>query len=96
MPLLAATDSPRKHRMPVWALFLAVVAVPLLGLFGWSLHRPIMVEVGSVSFFAARMPGDVGREGLTLDSRAFSFSYNFPGKSDGSNKTCYLFRVIWL
>jgi hypothetical protein len=46
MPILTETTHPRRRRLPVWALILAVVVLPLLGVFGWSLHRPVLIDDG--------------------------------------------------
>jgi hypothetical protein len=43
MPILAATDLPKKRRAPVRALILAVVVLPLVGLFGWGWYQPVWV-----------------------------------------------------
>ena len=43
MPLRTETDPPRKRRLPVALAILAVVVLPLVALFAWSLYSPITV-----------------------------------------------------
>jgi hypothetical protein len=52
MPLMTEADPPRKCRAPVWALVLAVVVLPLAGLFGWSCSKPVILgtQTPSVQF----------------------------------------------
>jgi hypothetical protein len=44
MPLLTEATHPRKRRAPVWLLVLAVVVLPLVGLFGWSWSQ--LIDLG--------------------------------------------------
>ena len=46
MPLLCEADLPRKHRAPVALAILAVVVLPLVGVFGWSWFQPVALRIG--------------------------------------------------
>jgi hypothetical protein len=46
MPILTETTHPRKRRTPVWLLILALVVLPLVGLFAWSWYQPVRFLYG--------------------------------------------------
>jgi hypothetical protein len=46
MPILAATDQPQKRRKPVWALVLALLLLPPVGLSAWSWVTPVDFTTG--------------------------------------------------
>ncbi len=62
MPILTATDPPRKRRVPVWAPILAVVLLPLFGVFGWSCYQSVnfLVDGQTISFGRTTQPMGVG------------------------------------
>jgi hypothetical protein len=47
MPILIETTHPRKRRAPVWLLILAVVVLPLVGVFAWSCVQPVVLFDGT-------------------------------------------------
>jgi hypothetical protein len=60
MPILRETDPLRKRRTPVWLLVLAVVVLPLVGLFAWSFHRPVQLLHGRRGILFGRVPINAG------------------------------------
>lgn len=46
MPILTATDPPRKRRAPAALVILAVMILPLAGVFAWSCYQPVQLELG--------------------------------------------------
>lgn len=58
MPLLTEADPPRKRRVPVALLILAIMVLLPVGVFGWSCHRPVSVVVGSRGIGMGRIAGE--------------------------------------
>src|SRR5688500_13661686 len=58
MPLLPCGASTPTHRLPVWTLILAVVTVPLMGVFTWSCYQPIEIGVRWRCVSFGRVPDD--------------------------------------
>lgn len=46
MPILTQPASRSQRRLPVWALLLALVVLPLVGVFGWSCYQPVGLTLG--------------------------------------------------
>lgn len=91
MPLLPEADPPSKRRAPVWLLILAVVVLPLVGVFGWSWFQPVTitqgkrgVAFGRTTYPYHRMAGRRG-PGFTWDgsSRVGWMAVKLPGSETG-------------
>jgi hypothetical protein len=56
MPILTTADPPRKRHAPMWVLILAVVALPLVGVFAWSCVQPVVLDAGTKGLAFGRNP----------------------------------------
>ena len=79
---------PRKRRAPVWLLILAVVVLPLVGLFGWSFHQRVTVEGSWGQIRFERSPYDVALVDGTYDTGGgWYFIQRIPPQLGGRNYT---------
>lgn len=93
MPLLTATDPPRQRRVPVWMLILALVVLPLVGLFAWSCYQPVRLVVNSRGIAFGRFSeDDLRQEPTGIPGYGWS-AFKLPG---GRKTGSYVVAYIWL
>ena len=96
MPILTEAAPPRKRRLPVWGLALAVVVLLLVGLFGWSWWSPVYFELGGHALgFGYDEPALAGyylRPGQDLSQLDSS---RIPGKVTGFSFGEAEYYVFW-
>jgi hypothetical protein len=56
MPTVTEHTEPKKRRAPWWVLVFAMMLLSLAGLFGWSLFRPVIIELGPRVLVLHRLP----------------------------------------
>jgi hypothetical protein len=56
MPIVTEDSQPKQRRAPWWVLGLVLVALLPVGLFGWSLHRPVSITMGSSKLRLGTLP----------------------------------------
>ena len=85
VPILTETNHPRKRRAPVWLLILALVVLPLVGRFGWSSYRPIVLRgTGGTDWYFFLGNAGEGDKFLptprTVGPKFISLSFKLPGR----------------
>jgi hypothetical protein len=99
MPLLTATDPPRKHRAPAWLWALlavpGIILVLLVGLVAWTWDHPVSFRVGDRWVRMWRFPADTAPfgPGIPTEWRTLTIqNYQFPIPGD-PQASCYCIDV---
>jgi hypothetical protein len=93
MPILTETTHLRKRHAPVWLLILAVVVLPLVGLFAWSFYQPVILSYQMSGIAFGRISKEALRPPRSLKPNYFWVDFKLPG---GKETGWYAAGWIWL